>query len=516
MKLWLPLPANNFCRPAIILILIFSLSLLSATGGQAADTPLAETLITAAETTPELREEREQIADLEREIELLRARAGWQVMTTGSYRRGEETVEFIEEEPENIPENGEDDPLNAENFSDNEEDNTEVQSFSSLSLGLGVNRAFISGFELESEISYLDRDPIDTDNISDNLNFSLEGSYQLWPQVPTELEQSLVNLEKQLHLAEEELARSREDFYLELLRDYLEITILQEEIKLTEKRLDLIENRWERARERRDMEEAGELEIRELELAAKQAENSLNTLTRNLSTARQNFQHKLSDAEEPDYKLEADIWQRLEDSFLPEADLIADRGREIEELLEEKRGASVEYARLQEEKDRVEREFARYESELQPHVDVSAGSQDIADGEWHAALNVSYALYQGGRKDLETEEYEAEIAGLEQDLQDLNFALNQQLQALLNEVENSREAEERAGLQLERSELELEKEQQAYDRGAADELDLKDLRIEKQDDFLDYKQNKREALLTQIELVSSLDYLLLEEVLKYD
>ena len=521
MKFWPP-SLNRKLLDAFIFLLISLLAISIAGAGVSAETnSLAETLIQAGETTPELREEREQVAELEREIEMLKARAGWQIFSTGSYRRGEEETTIFPDdstgndepgEPE-VPEAGAENNGDTRDESDND---TELESFESLTLGLGINRAFMSGLEIDSEISYLDQDPIDTDDISENLTFSLEGSYQLWPRVPAEPERSLQNLKEQLFLAEKNLDRAREDFYLELLRDYLEIAVLQEEIELTESQLDLSEERLERARARKEMEEAGELEVRELELAVKQAENGLNTLTRNLSTARENFRQKLAEAEEPAYNLNAELWQMLENKFGPEVEVIDVEDKERERLLERKKATSVEFSRLEKEKDRLEREFDWYEDELQPNIDISAGSQDIEAGEWQAAINVNYALYQGGQKELEAEDFAAEIASLQADMEDLNFALSQQLQALMNEIENNIEAEERAELELERSELELEKEKLAYDRGAVDELELEEIKLEKQDDLMDYKQKQRETLLSQIDLVSSLDYLLLEEVLVND
>ena len=527
MKLWPPSLNRQHFAALILLIFTLLFTSLAGNGVNAADNSLAETLLQAGETTPELREEREQVAELTREIELLYARAGWQVMSTASYRRGEEetlvTGDFTD--PEELPEENmePEDPEDPDGSFDNNQDagnetnnDTELESFENLTLGLGVNRAFISGFELESDISYLDRDPIDTDDVSDNLTFSLEGSYQLWPQVPTELDRSLQNLEAQLALAQEDLERAREVFYRELLGDYLEITILQEELELIEARRDLTETRLERARSRREIEEAGELEIRELELALNQIENTLNTLKRNLSTARENFRHKLAEAEEPAYELEAELWQRLEDRFSAEMEKIFQDREEMEQLLERRRETSVEFSRLQEEKNRLERELGWFEDELQPQVDISAGSQDIAAGEWQAAVNVNYAFYQGGRKDLETEDYAAEIESLQQDIEDFNFVLRQEMQALLNEIENDREAVERAELQLERTKLELEQENLAYEKGTVDELNINELELDKQEDNIELKQQEKRKLLNQIELVSSLDYLLLEEVLVND
>ena len=511
MRSCLPSP-NRFLMVLFVITLAVMLQSAAVSAGGPA---LADVLEEAAETTPELREEREQIEDLEREIKQLKARAGWQLMTTGSYTRGqrEETIDLPAGFNGDNGNNGEPD----ENFDQNpDNDNNDLESFDELRLGLSAERTFLSGLELEGDISYFDDDPIDTDDPGDNITFSLEGRYQLWPRVPAEAERRLEQLEDQLELARSGLEEAREDFYLEITGDYLEIALLQEELDLTGSRLDLSRTRLKRAEDRRKIGEAGELEIRELELAVKQLENAVSSLERSLSSARDSLQDKLGAAPEPAYSLDDPLWQQLQNSFAGLAEeLKSDRTPE-DELLEMMKAASLERERLERELARTRRERDWFAEELAPRVDFSAGSPDLAGREWQASVSVSYALYQSGLEELEDDEFRADIASLEADLEELESGLSSRLKGLIDSASRSEEELSSADLEAERSALELEKEELALERGAADRLDIEELSLDSREARLERQEAEYRLLLDRIELVSSLDQLLFEEVINGD
>jgi len=504
MRSCLPSPNRS-----VLILFIISLSLiLQSAAGIAADPTLAEVLQEAAETTPELREEREQIEDLEREIEQVKARAGWQLMTTGSYTRGQrEETDLLDGF------NGDPD----ENFGQNpDDDDNDLESLDELTLGLGAERTFLSGLELEGDISYFDDDPIDTDDPEDNITLSLEGRYQIWPRVPAEAERTLEQLEDQLELARSELEEAREDFYLEITGDYLEIALLQEELDLTESRFDLNRTRLEKAEERREIGEAGELEIRELELAVKQLENGISSLERSLDSARDSLRDKLGEAPEPAYSLDDPLWQQLQNSFAGLAEELKSERTSEDELLEMMKASSLERERLESELARTRQERDWFKEELAPHVDFSAGSPDLEEREWEASVNVSYALYQSGLEELEEDDFRADIASLESDIEELESGLRSQLKGLLDGAAESEEELSAAELEAERSALELDKEKEALERGASEELDIEELSLDDHEAQLERQEAERRLLLDRIELVSSLDQLLFEEVINGD
>jgi|GEM_PF-7091510 len=170
---------------------------------------------------------------------------------------------------------------------------SERESFQELRLGLEGSRNFLFGPGVTGRLEYRDSDPVDLDNLSDNLELTLGANYQLWPRVPNEPSRALISLEENLELARQELRLARENLYLELLEDYLEIAFLQEELKLTREQLAAAEKELARARERQQLEEAGELEVRERELAVRRAESGVLSLKELLESRQAAFQQKL-------------------------------------------------------------------------------------------------------------------------------------------------------------------------------------------------------------------------------
>ena len=562
MKFWMPSPNKffqhllSFISPRrffmllMSAILFFLLLFISAHPLQGAE--LEKVLRQAAETTPELRDEREQVKSLENDIAQLRAGAGWQIFTTASYRRGEsQEIVFDEDDLDfnddndnndnnNEEENSDNDAEansndenngnendNDENDSNNDNDNdddededdeieTELEVFEEMTLGLGVQREFLSGFSLEADMSYMDDDPIDTEDISDNAVFSLDLNYQLWPRVPTESARTLEELEEQRDLAKQEFERSREDFYIEMLEEYLEISALKREKELAEVRLEQAENRLKETRRQREIEEAGKLELKEMKLAFEQAKNSRNTLQRSLESARDNFKEMLGEAPEPAYDLDASIWNSLENNFAGPAKELIERENKGDELKERMLAASVDYARLENELEQIKQEKEWWQREQHPAVDMSAGSPDIEEREWEASLNVSYNIHDGGLSGLEEDEFEQDKESLRKDIGDLKFALNQELKAALDAVERSREEVHTADLEARSADLDYQQEKEAYDRGASGEMDVEEKELDRDEAKINLQEKEIELLLDQVNLVSSLEYLLLEEVLQVD
>ena len=506
MRFWRPL-ANKLLSWPLSLILLLSLGLLVAGGNgglfsessvssSARAAELSEILTEAADTTPELREERENLKDLERQIELLEAEAGWQLGMSGSYSRGEREEAFSPDIPDN---NGEND----------------LESFSDFQLGFTGSRAFLAGLEIEGGINYFDDDPLDLDEFSDNITLSIEGRYQLWPQLPTPALRQLEQLEEQREIAELEYTRAREEFYQDLLADYSEIALLQEELRLAEANLALTEQEMERLKKQREKEEAGELALRELEIALKQAENSISTLERSQRTAREDFAEKLGEAEEPDYRLDDGLWQLLEDSFTPLAQALEEQdfpGLE-EDLLEQMLAFSPEYQALSQELAQSEEDLEYHLAERQPTVSFSAESPDLEAREWEVLLAVDYDLYDSGVSELEAEGYEDDITSLEKDMEEFNNSLSRQLEANFDTIADRVSELEMAELEVERAQLEVAQQKEAYERGALESYELKELEISKEEDQLAQREAELELLLSRIELLVQLDELLIEEVL---
>ncbi len=491
MRSWLPFHNKFFLFFLLILIILSSEISTPATPAEAVN--LMEVFPDAAETTPVLREERRQIIELERDIESLKAQSGWQLLTTGSYNTGKRQKTF--------------------DISEKSNNNTELESFEKLNLGLTANRSFISGLKLDGNVNISDNEPFTTEDFSDKINFSVEGSYQVWPRVPTEVDRNLQNLKSQLELVKAEYKRAKEDFYLELLQDYLEISVLIEEKELAKSRKKLAETELQQIQDRAQIGEGSKLEIKQLQLTVKQTENNINTLKRSINTARDNYRQKLGETSEPDYDLTEQSWNKLEDIYSDPAQAIISVSDNFGKLVERKKSVSVSYARLQLELERIRREQDWTEKESQPDINFSVGSQNLSESEWQAGINLSYNLYNGGIKEIEEQKYKDEIENIKKDKEDLSFSISQQLSGQFDKLSENQEQVETAELQFENSKLELEKQQLAYEKGTVDKSQIKEQRLDKEEEKLNLIETKKRYLLRQIELVSSLNFILMEEVI---
>ncbi len=477
---------RSWLRLILSLLLILLILPVAAATDADEEESIEEVLIRAAETTPQLRDLRSLVVDLEHEMKTIRAQASWQLEAASSYSRGER-----------------------------KDDLTGVfGDYELLSLGFKGSRSFLSGFHLGGEVELIDRDPLDLEQVEDNLVLSLEGSFQLWPSIPVQSRRILVELEEELKLARSELEQAREAFYFELLQDYLELSLMQEELVLAEARKDLANLALTRAQRRAEIDEAGELELMQLELTRKQAENAINRLQRSLSSARDSFRQQLGEAPEPEYRLDGPIWVLLEEHYAPRTTELSTT--ELELLLEDRLRSSPEYQRLNHQLDWILLEKEWWQREQQPGISISAGISDLEAGEWQAALTLNYNFYQGGIKSLEKEEFEQQIKDIEMDIEELKESLEQQLISQLDRLITEQEKIDEAQLEKKMSNLEWKRKKEAYQRGVIEDYELEELRLKQEETSLRLLDAELLHLLSQAEMISSLQYLRLEEVIAVD
>lgn len=452
---------------------------------------LASVLAEIEDTSPRLRNEISRVRQLEREMAEIEARAFWQLNMRGGYLWGTREI------------TGSASPLSSGDTGNAPAENAFRDSFQEMNLSLESSRNFLSGPGLTGRLEYRDNNPVDLDNLSDNLELTLSANYKLWPRVPAEPVRVLIALEENLELARRELKLARENLYLELLEDYLEIAFLKEELELNREELSTAKQGLEKARQRQQLGEAGELEIRESDLAVQRAENGVASLEELLERRRTAFQQNLG-TEEPVYQLDSSLLKNLAGINF------AYPGYSAGKRLELRLKSAPEYQRLEQSLARESRELDWWKQEQQPEIAVS-GSQEIRSGNWQAGVEFSYSLYDGDLSRLQVEEFQETAGKLEKDQAELSTALEQELISALGELERLERNSEEARIELEIAELNLEKQLESYERGAIDGQELEISRREVRRQQLELKERSFDRILAALNLDSSLSISWIEE-----
>jgi len=212
--------------------------------------------------------------------------------------------------------------------------------------------------------------------------------------------------------------------------------------------------------------EAGKLELMEIELALRQVERSLRMLEQSLESSREVFIHKLG-AEEPAYDLDDPLLHFLLNREFKYEDYT------LEEMLNLARNNSLEYQNLKYALSAEKREKEWWEEEAQPEVNLT-GSRQVQDESWQIALNLNYSLYDGGLSSLEREEFEEEIEGHERNLSEFEFSLEQELVQDVEGIEVFEMDIQEAEIELERARLNYLQQKKAYKKGAVDALEFEE------------------------------------------
>jgi len=451
---------------------------------------LTQVLEIAVEKTSQLDTERKSVSDLEREIAKLRANAGWQYDLNFSYNRSKQ---------EQLPEINQNDPIQATEINDN------------YNLSIDGGRSFLSGLNLSTDLTLIDASELDFDEIIDDweLNFGL--NYRLWPRSPSSMERTLRDLENNLELSRLELEAAEEEFILGLLEDYLEIMFLVEKQENNLENLKIVERRLARVEERKELGEAGELELKEAELSLKQAERSYQSTNRNLARLKTKFKEKAGIAEKINYNLSDEVESLLINNSTILDERINNYLNDLSMIIKDRKSNSIEYQRLMQSLSKAEQELEWFETEDTFEMNLSA-SREVNDGNWQAGFSISYPLYDGGVTRYEREELVAEIENTNNNLEELSFNLEQGLEAELDDLINQLGELEDKEIEKDMSRLQLLQEEQAKEIGAIGDLELLEAELNYDNSIIDYNQTRLGLALNLLKFEQKLGYWNLEEI----
>ncbi|MGM0413973.1 MAG: TolC family protein [Bacillota bacterium] len=439
--------------------------------------------------TSELDAERKAVIDLEREIAILKANAGWQYDLNLSYNRSEEEQLSGIDQNEQLQATGSNERYN---------------------LSIDGGRSFLSGLNLSTDLTIVDSNDLDLDDIVEDWRLNLGLNYRLWPRSPSEMERALKDLENNLELARLELEDAEEEFFLGLIEDYLEIMFLDKKQENNLKELNMVEERLARVERRKEIDEAGELELEEAKLALRQRERIYQSTGRTLGSLKRNFENKAEIDDSINYSLRDEVESLLfanRDNF---GERINNYFNDSSVVIKARQSNSLEYERLMQSLSKAEEELEWHDAEDTFQMNLSA-SRELNEGSWQAGFNISYPLYDGGVTKYEREELVAEIKNINSNIEDFNFNLEQGLKAELDDLITKLDELEGKEIEREMSRLSFLQEEQAREVGAIDDLELLQAELEYESAIIDYNEARFGLALDLLKFEEKLGYWDMEE-----
>jgi outer membrane protein TolC len=467
----------------LITAIILLVSLITTV--QARELTLKEAIEWGKENSFYLKQKREEVAAVERELKTLEASLDWQLGFGGnaSYSNGPEFTGLISSlNPEDVAEEG-----------------------GSLSLGLKGNKSYRSGLNISTNYTLLETTPFEFDNLEDKYNFSLDVSKRLYPLVPTEIEKKIIQTENNLLAVKAELEQEIGQKEIDWVEGFLNLDILQKRVKAAESGYRLAREKLERVKEQEAIGEAGreqvliaEIGLREASLSLEQSRNGLKQATKKLYLDLGLPVDNSFSIEYPDEYLES-IANRAKGI---EVDL--DNEEKLLELLE-KNNPGLKKLRLELEYTRKSLEWEQKEGNINITA-VGNYDQGYLNGkaDWSVGLNFSYDIFDGGQQKIALESLQSTLELMEEQYQNTLEGLKVELQSLVEGLQLASMNVKTRELATEKASLEMKLYQEQHEKGLISEIDFKQKGVQNCQIEIDYQEARNELLISRLRLLNFL------------
>ncbi len=317
---------------------------------------------------------------------------------------------------------------------------------------LSGSKNSLQGLVIQPEFSINNNSLLKDNNLEDKLDFNLSLRQNIYPKVPTELEQQYYNLTFNQKKALDNLEWQQQNMVIEWIEGYLEILRNKKQIQLTANNLKLAKGNYEDVLKQQEIGEAGQQKVLAALIDLKKGEINLVQARNNYYTRIGEWKQKLGLPEEMNVLFVEDT------NFLSEVRELNREGIstvKLDELMEMVINSNYQLKANRLDIEKAEQEFNWKKAAQQPEI-YAAGSYNYQDEEWTIGLNLSYNLLDGGLKKLETKEYQKQINSLQKDYQELVNSTRLQLSSLLKQHQQYKLTLEEKSLSLEKARLEEE------------------------------------------------------------
>ena len=451
------MPTKNY---KLILILSIFILLFSSVTIQAAEYSLEELIQTGFEKNIEIQQLKNELTTIQRNIKLNRARSDWQANLSLD-------KELIEDDSTVVNRNG------------NEE------------VSVSLNKNFAKDKFTVSPNAYYD---FDGSEVIYGVNMNLD----LYPGVPSESLQNLINLNNQLNQKQKELFNKQAELAKSWIKQYLDLLRLDENIKVLEERLALAQDDYQEVQDQVEINEAGQQDLL-------QAEIDLNDAKFNLKQSRQNFKRlksqllselQINKNNQIILSENNDIINRLQD--LTE-DLNIDE-LDKDKMVENVVKTSSQFARIINNKEYLKKELEWLKKDDAPQVSLQ-GSYD-SESDFTASVNVSYNIFDSGVQEMTVENKKQEIENSELSLTQLYQQTENNIENLIDQVELAQLEKENSQLKYDKAVRDTEIIQQQIEAGAVEADVLKSNQLNEQNVLISLKQNEDDVFLNKLDLLT--------------
>jgi outer membrane protein TolC len=445
----------------IILIVIFSIN-----SAAAEEISLTEVLERGLNNNLEIREEKNKIASLERELKTIRAQQGWQVEVSANYNELVDEGDLMD---------------NAGALSDT--NNTRNSSGGNTSLN--INRRFDSGLSISQEAVYNDQEESD---------YGVIISYPLFNGVPTESERSYYQKEQELLKAKNSLNSLIEDKISSWVENHLQLLRLEQSRENAELQYQIAKKTLSEKEELYQKQQISESEFNNSKAEILDAENNYLELKNQYQNLLKSFKLELDLSKDVEIKIEHSkyleqlknelhTYKNYNQEELARAVLKSDYGLQ----------SALINLTLQ------EKQLEWFQNEGRADINLS-GSYNYSTERSVVGVTFSYDLFDGGQREYNEKNLKENLKLAQSNLEKLKENKIIALERQLNTVDSAENSKKSAELKLENAKRQFDLAQAQAESGLISPKDLKEQQLVFEQSKNNYQQTVDKLYIAELDL----------------
>ena len=473
----------------IMFLLFISIIILSshAETNKTQEIDFKEAIKLGLENNYELQTLRNNIVELERNLEILDASESFQVnlSITPIWHFGKST--------------------------ENKETGEYVVKMNTTSLTPSTEASLIATKQLADNISLSTELTWQSDNLfkknltdlTDEINANLRLNKRLYPDSWSENKKQAYSIKNNLQIRLEELRWEEIEKQIEFIGDYLNILRLQEQVHILREHLDLIEEELARVQRLIELGEGGYQQEVEAQIMLKELENSLLNQQQNLVRAKKQWFLSLNLPKNTIVIFEDNI-DFIEDLYSQMANLQFDNKNE-DDLLMAALEENYRTKNSQLEKEKLAKELEWTKDEGKAKVDISGGYQFPAD--WFVMLDFSIKLADGGVQKLKEQQKIDNIEQKDVSIAHLNEQIKLEAEHLLGQDEYNKLNRDIQRMALEKEQDMIKIREIQYNQGVISLNNLQNAILSFREKEIKVKQAQDEWFINRLKLAHFIGYL---------
>jgi len=470
---------NNLFYILILIISIIFIFIGLNINIQAKEVSLEEALNWGIENNSSIKEIKDSIETIEKNLDLIDAGYGFQTKISAN--------PIIA---------GSSDKITGDSSNSTDTISSTSESSSGPEINLKTTKLFSNGLTLQSKISLKEEDLFDLETLSEGPNMNFGVIKSIYPVLPIEPEQEKYKTSNDLLKAEENLKWQQESKKIDFLESYLGLLRLQEKLSLTQANFQYAQDDLNKISKKIEIGEAGERQEIEAKIALKKAEINFLQAQNAFLQQKNRWYLNLNLPEETEVPL-------VEDSlFLEEIIKWADSlefNLKEEELMEL---AMDNYYKIKNnllDQDSAQKEVEWNLAKNKPQVDL-LGVYSSKDNSWGVGIELSYNISDGGKQKIEDEGYQAKLGNLKDEYLQIVSELKLDLSDLINQQEiNNLNLEEKL-MSWDKAKLEEESSQIQLHQGLISDSEFQYKMLGWQESEINLKSAKDEILINKLRI----------------